>query len=296
MLWGDRINVQYTTAALYLPNAYSSRTSGWRPGAVGSSHGKPVRINSLGLRGAEISLSKAEPKILLLGDSVLFGAGVEEENTMATLLQQALGDYCLINTAVIGYNMFNYVDVLAAWLEKTRLERVVLFLCINDVEDQPIQIQRVYSEYGVDFILAYLRAHSKLYLLLKDLISDRSRIYYEYDRQFYAPDEPVFQRALGHLRSLQQMCLQHQADFHVILLPYEFQLRNTGTAGIWQPQELMADSLRAMGIPYLKIDNLPMAKGNAKALYLFADGIHFSARGHYEIAPKVITYLKSLEP
>ncbi len=286
MVWGDRINLQYTSDALYLPNAYSLRTSGWRPGAAGSSHGKPVRINSLGLRGAEISLSKAAPKILLLGDSVLFGAGVEEENTMATLLQRALGDHCLINTAVIGYNLFNYVDVLATWLEKTRLERVVLFLCMNDIEDQPIQIQRVYSEYGVAFLLAYLRAHSKLYLLIKDLISDRSRIYYEYDRQFYKSGEPVFQRALGHLRSLRQMCLQHQADFRVILLPYEFQLRNTGTAGIWQPQELMADSLRAMGIPYLKIDDLPMAKGNTKTLYLFADGIHFSARGHREIAPK----------
>jgi lysophospholipase L1-like esterase len=38
-----------------------------------------------------------------------------------------------------------------------------------------------------------------------------------------------------------------------------------------------------------------MANGNTKALYLFADGIHFSAHGHREIALQAITYLKSLE-
>src|SRR5574341_1741486 len=228
MLWGDRINLQYTTGTLYRQNVYSSRTAGWQPNATGYSCGKPVRVNSLGLRGAEISLPKDAHKILLLGDSVLFGVGVDEENTMAALLQQALGNYCFVNTAVIGYNLFNYADVLASWLEKTRLKRVVLFLCMNDIEDQPIQIQLVNSKYGVDLILAYLRTYSKLYLLLKDSISDRSRIYYEYDRQFYTPDEPVFQRALGYLRSLQQLCQQHQADFHVMLLPYEFQLRNAG--------------------------------------------------------------------
>lgn len=60
--------------------------------------------DSAGFR-TTVPLVESEKKILIVGDSVPFGVGVDDENTMASQLQKLVGaDYRIVNAGVGGYS------------------------------------------------------------------------------------------------------------------------------------------------------------------------------------------------
>lgn len=88
--------------------------------AYAPSYGVEYRINSRGYRDDEILQEKPPGafRVLALGDSVLFGQGVSFAETTAERIQSALSDVLpgrnveVINTAVAGYNVYQY-DVIS---------------------------------------------------------------------------------------------------------------------------------------------------------------------------------------
>ncbi len=286
LLLGDRIHLQYTTRHLFQKGFYAANTNGWVPHAIGSCGGAKVTINSLGLRGPEINLSSKEEKVLLLGDSVLFGPALEDHETIAELLRTSLRA-CLINAAVIGHNTSDYVEVLHYWKQKTELARVVVFLCLNDVQNDTSTVQDLTLTKSLNRLLTQLRSRSKFYVLLKNTVSDRSKVYFSYDQQFYQPHNARFMQAIKDLSSLQSMCNSMNVPFNVVFLPYEYQLRNHAQRGIWSPQELLQEHLRQQKINCLAIDFSSFYGSRSKELYLYADGIHLSKRGHQLVAEQM---------
>lgn len=84
-----------------------------RPNTTGRFNGVTVTTNSLGLRGPEIGPKQpGEFRILSLGESSAFGAGVEVQESYAALLQDHLNKsshgekYTVINAAVSAYSSF----------------------------------------------------------------------------------------------------------------------------------------------------------------------------------------------
>lgn len=291
LFWGDDIHVQYTTRALFNKNFYSASTNGWVPNAVGTCAGTTVRINTLGLRGPEIALTSNQEKILLLGDSVLFGPAVEEHETIAEILRAAT-EATIINTAVIGLNSSDYVAVMCYWLQKAKPDRVLVFFCLNDVQNDTSFVQDYSLANRLSRTLAQVRSRSKFYMLLKSAFSDRSKVYFENDRRFYQPEQPQFQQTLQDFAAMQQLCAERNIAFDVVLLPYEYQVRNAEQNGIWAPQELLQAQLLARGINCLAIECGSFYGNRAKELYLYADGIHLSPRGHQLVAEQVFAELQ----
>jgi hypothetical protein len=67
-----------------------------------------VHMNSLGLRGPEINLrAPGRRRILLLGDSVTVGWGVNDDETFAALLQSRHANWDVLNGGVAGYSTRN---------------------------------------------------------------------------------------------------------------------------------------------------------------------------------------------
>lgn len=201
----------------------------------------------------------------------------------------------MINTAVIGYNTSHYFDVLRAWLKQARLDRVLVFWCLNDVQNDTSFVQQSYLTHALDFALAQLRSRSKFYMVLKNIISDRSRAYFYYDRQFYHSGNSQFARAMQDLSAMKNLCDQAQTGFDVVLLPYEYQIRNRSLEWIWAPQELLQSYFEQKGINCLRIDFQEFGGDAARELYLYADGVHFSKKGHQRIAAQVEQYLSAVE-
>lgn len=130
------------------------------PNTQGRLMGVDVAINSQGQRGAELPASKQDDvfRILLLGDSITFGWGVAEAETMAGRLRNALKDrfpsrdFEVVNAGVGNTNTAMQV---AWYLEQGRRyepDLVVLNYFINDAEPTPSRHGGLIRETSMAFV------------------------------------------------------------------------------------------------------------------------------------------------
>jgi hypothetical protein len=122
---------------------------GLRPGAVGTldvSGEILYRINSDGFRDGEYARPKPEGvfRILVLGDSVAFGYGVDQrqsfpkqmEEQLATALAAAKGERIeVLNLGVSGYNPYTQLALLEDVGPAYQPDLVLVQFCINDLND-----------------------------------------------------------------------------------------------------------------------------------------------------------------
>ena len=113
-----------------------------------------------------------------------------------------------------------------------------------------------------------------------------------FDEKFYASTTPVIKNAINKLDKLNKLSSKNQIDFKVILLPYEYQIRNVNSLEI-KPQQLMSLKLNQKEIICLDpIQYLVDRKIPSKEMFLFGDGIHLSNVGHRLISEFVVKSLK----
>lgn len=144
-----------------------------------------VHINSMGLRGNDISLKKGEgvKRIIVLGDSFIFGPGVSDDETLPAQLEEILNRrdlgirFEVLNAGTNGYNTEQEVE----YFQKKGLafspDLVILTFFQNDLGDKPEFIvkngklihyrDREISPWHLR-IKEFFRYHSVFYLFLAE--------------------------------------------------------------------------------------------------------------------------------
>ena len=99
----------------------------------------PVRINALGLRGPEIQLDRAKDagRVLVFGDSYVFGVGVAEEQILTTHLARLLAPHFpsgieVVNLGVAGYSTDQQYLLWQELGSRLSPDLVILVVCDND--------------------------------------------------------------------------------------------------------------------------------------------------------------------
>ena len=92
-----------------------------------------ITTNSLGFRGPETDLS--EPIIALLGDSITFGYGLEDTETIPARLQEHFPQYSVINAAAPGYNLTQQTAVYREKIAHLHPAALIIILHSNDLEN-----------------------------------------------------------------------------------------------------------------------------------------------------------------
>lgn len=116
-----------------------------RPNSTARFQGPLVTTNELGCRGAPLP-PDLDPSTLAvsLGDSIAFGAGVDQEDVFTAQLQRQLRseghDASVLNCGVSGYNLEQMMGAFDARLAKLRPAVVVVNLFEDDLEP-PYRIQ-----------------------------------------------------------------------------------------------------------------------------------------------------------
>ena len=135
-----------------------------------------VRVNRLGLRGGETTPRPAPDhrRLLVLGDSVVFGQGLEEADTFPVLLERALAAKGgsateVLNGGVPGYNTATEVAFLERFGLPLAPDAVVLGVSLNDYSDAPVMTASglLTNELDARTRLPWLTNHSELYLLAR---------------------------------------------------------------------------------------------------------------------------------
>lgn len=286
------IRLQGTDSGLLIERRYFD-SPGLRNKAYGFSNEGFLIVDENGFRRASKLNDFRKESILLLGDSVTMGIGVDNDSAYAGLLQNFMPGLNILNPSLVGYDLRDYNNLFRYYcandlFRKFNITTVLVCWCLNDIylgdiEDKEVPGGGLRNIFGR--LLTPVRKYSKSYVFIKNLFSDRPKSYYEFDKRYYLPENKNFMQALSNLSSMSEESEKLGLRFIVLLLPYEYQLRNYSNEELFRPQRLLGENLNREGIRVLDPkDFLIRNARDTKDLYLYADGIHFSEKGHRLLA------------
>ncbi len=274
-------------------------------------------INSLGLRDDECSASKPEGvfRILILGDSVAFGNGVQKDETFPNQLEQRLQSTrtpCeVLNAGVCGYTAYNELQYYLHRGRDFHPDLVIVAFCLNDVADPRLHwdytsraITNIPAaaipnlQYDRDHILPIL--HSRWHRPAHDpdlrakvptFITGEDSI----DIRVLEDDStPEWRWLISMYSRLRQAAAGDGARFAIVLFPLAYQLDD---AYPYLPQQRLAAYFNACGTPCL--DLLPELRAARSehpfmlSLSGYYDVWHLSPQGHRAAAEAIARFLET---
>ncbi len=267
-------------STLLVDNKYGP-TMGMRPNATGKVWGSLLHTDNYGWRKNKVVTSGKKKKWLFIGDSVTEGVGVEDSSTFVSRFSEELRDYDVLNCSLIGYSTRDYKQVLADFFARqdTSVQLVTVCYCLNDVYGATPagELPVMAKQNLIVRMSSWLQENYGTYRLLKLLVFNNSNRYYQYDASFYRADNPHFNQSMEYLRQCDSLCKAHQVFMNVVIIPYRSQV--TGKDSM-TPQEQIIAFCAAKDIAVSDATGYFRKCEEPAALYLFADEIHLSAKGH----------------
>ena len=224
-------------------------------------------------------------RVVFLGDSLTFGWGVEESDTFAYLLEEALDATRpteVLNFGTGNYNTTQEVELFAAKGLSYRPDQVVVFYFINDAEPVP---QRSRWAFLANFrIVTFYWARSRQ-LAARWL---PGRTYRDHYRALYAESQPGWKETREAFLRLAGICRRRGIDLRVVLLP---ELHRLDEYPFEREHRLVADFLREHHIEVLDLAPSFADVGDPQTLWVAADDAHPNAVAHRRIAQASLDFI-----
>ena len=267
---------------------------------------KPVRINSMGTRGAEFDLRKPlnTVRILSLGDSTAFGWGLSEDETYAARLEKILNanitngkHFEVINA---GVNAWSYTQILS-YLRNDAVKYSPDYLLLGGAN-----LWTQFSENSSpDFVRAMmLRVKFKNFLrhfaLYHYLVEVQLESVYQKYRTRFIPIDPkndqlfkeqqrsdpnkVFEDAI---RGVCDVAKSNQIKPVLLFIPIQNQLGTTNDP----IRAIKINTSKTLGVPLL--DFTEVLRPFVEQSYLEGDPVHLNARGNEIVAGQLLEFFKS---
>ncbi len=214
----------YPDTARYLDTMIKEEPIGYRnrPGLKGRYHGATYTINSIGLRNEEIPAKEPnEFRILMLGDSVVFGLGVEDSETIPRVVERLANEQAggrkirVINMGVPSYNSEQELVQLQSLGLSLEPDAVVLLYTLNDIETKMWVFERRESKL-VDLAQRSYAA-CLLFTLRRQLMTAFGREPSLVSTGDYHHDHPRWQAVDQSLTQLNHICEQRDIPFLLLV-------------------------------------------------------------------------------
>lgn len=199
-----------------------------RPDTEGNLYGVHVKTNSMGFRDREFSVEKApsRKRILMLGDSFVFGWGVPLEKTMAKLVESDLssvpGGIEVINMGVGNYNSTMEVELFKRQGLALNPDMVVLVYFVNDAEPIPRLSWLSYQVKRRSYFLALL---FDWYVKVRPWF-DKNYHWTDYYSSLYRPGAPSLEASRESIRELAALCKERGISLMLVSYPELHQVTN----------------------------------------------------------------------
>jgi lysophospholipase L1-like esterase len=262
--------------------------------------GANVYVNRLGFRGTDTTVAKppGTRRIVIVGDSSVYGHGVSNEQTFSHLLDADLpADIEVINLGAPGYSSAQTLNLLAlrGWALKPDLLVIGNLWSDNNFDsfiDKYLLSDRTAFEHSIAAPISRVFQRSRLYrwldwhLRLAPRAKEVQKVGWMLGR---APSGVHRRVAINdyadNLQSMVDSATSQGADVAFLALANTVDLGAETDGAIAWPlyREVMADTASRNGAPY--IDVLPQFQGSdVEWRTLFLDEMHPSTRGHKLIA------------
>ncbi|MBD0372786.1 MAG: hypothetical protein ICV60_18220 [Pyrinomonadaceae bacterium] len=187
-----------------------------KPSSTSDYSGVLATIDSDGYRVVAPHV-ESERKVLLLGDSVVFGYGLNDDETIPSQLQRLTKDQ-VVNIGVPGYSSWNEYAALKDYLEIHNVSKVILLYIPNDItfdnNHGGIGNGQFNDTSNSSFhrFLRFMYAH----FYISYLISDRIKAITNRDKtQKVVVDWPALDYSMQATRRIKELCQQNGIDFQV---------------------------------------------------------------------------------
>ncbi len=272
-----------------------------------------VHVNSYGFRGAEWNLNSPHKKILLLGDSITFGAQVAEADTFASKLSaRFIRDEIpadVLNGSTLGWSTFHQLDFLKENIALLRPKIVVVNFFYNDFNIREVAQRKIIIEAGnLDGRPAWLKwlPYDGIYFLkraasislLRNVAgeiaymwrNDADAIFFKalFAETLDLKHDQVVTSTLEYLKEIAQLC----AAWHASLLITHIPAR---AITVGPPRKVsFADILKGAVPETAILDMTETFRGaRGRKLYLFPWDNHLSPEGHALVAQELYGPLRT---
>ncbi|MBI5362477.1 MAG: hypothetical protein HZA53_04805 [Planctomycetes bacterium] len=269
------------------------------PGTAHYTYLQEVSVNALGLRGPEhADAGEDDARVLVLGDSLVYGQGVGEEDTLPRALERALARRagpdarraCVWNGGVRSYNTEQELALLEELLPRVRPNVVVLGWYANDLDrvDTDALARRLAASGPIvfdwnapasadlrrDWRMRQLARRSALVMKLHDAWIDRT-----WPATKPADLEAAWTRLDGALGRLVELSRAHDFEVLIAVLPLATLVARDAAVDSTTPRVRAACDARSIAV----LDLLPALRALRRAegrLSVIPDD------GHYDGAAK----------
>jgi lysophospholipase L1-like esterase len=260
-----------------------------RPSSKAHLMGTDVSINSDGFRDKEYAREKAAGtrRIVVLGDSLTFGWGVEQHESFEHLLEQKMNQVRPTEAINFGHGNYNTDQEVSLFEEKGlayKPDQVALFYFINDAEPTPER-----SSWG---FLGGSRAITFFWSKIKSAKANLfpTGSFLEFYSGLYTDGRPGWEATKGALVRLAKLCNREGIELSVVILP---ELHHLKDYPFGDAHAKVRAVLEGEGVPVLDLAGKFPADIPPTELWVALDDAHPNARAHEMIANLALPFLMS---
>ena len=264
-----------------------------RPNSEAKIFGNKAFIDEYGFRVPEKNHEyKYNKSLLILGDSVSFGVGVDENKTISGILREKLKTN-IYNASVAGHNIIDYSILIEKYHKKfDDISRVLIFICLNDAHfSQGIvkkhKLNEDENKYIFDInilekINVFLRNKSALFVLVKSKFTKSDERHFRLLNDYYG-DSVVLKKYKETVSKINKFSNSKNLKVEFVILPYSYQIKNNCDKDLLNPQFKINKIFSDLSIKFYDLTNI-FCEDNENNLFLNYDPVHLSINGHESVA------------
>jgi lysophospholipase L1-like esterase len=218
-------------------------------------------------------------RVVILGDSVVFGHGLEAPQAFPHILESSLRatgrDVEVFNVALPGWSTRQERLAFERIARKYKPNVVVLGVCLNDLAELQINLAR-----PPGFVLSLFKRSAAVRLALGASRREIGAVEELFTADGTARVESAFRLFFDEVRALKGEVTQEGATFVMAVFPFRFQVEPKAPAPTVQKR--IIEFAKAENITAL--DFLPETATSTSPADLFLDYDHFSRTGHERVA------------
>jgi hypothetical protein len=259
-----------------------------------------IKTNSLGFRESKEGFQT--PSIMVLGDSFVFGIGVQANETVGNRMQGLLNSknfsYNVYNFGVGGYSTHNELALAKRYIQEMRPRLILLGFYPNDprenLENCSFDVDKegylITKGQNPSPIKKWLQLHCNLYRLVKRIASGGRELpldYVQYEEEYDNKTARAWNITSEQLEELRFTARANGAKLVVFLIPDKIKL-----SGVNSPDRVernLANLTGRYGIYFIDLTEDLIRKGGA-ANYYEVDP-HWLPSGHAIAAEGIVDYL-----
>jgi hypothetical protein len=249
----------------------------------GSGRTVRIRSNADGFRsGRDFHDGDPRRRIVVLGDSLVFGEGVDESERFTEVMESASPAWRVDNLGMIGYGADLMLRAFDAVGRQTAPDAVIVAIYTDDVR----RVSRYYSGVGFPiprFVLEDGRLETIAYP--EPHLWDRTRffqgilyLYWRYTPATFRLNEAILDR-------FAELSREVRFKLGIVFLPDRQDDRDDRRRRVW-----LGDYARARRVSYVDL-TAAVQDGGGEKLYLPNDS-HWNADGHRLVAERLLEFIR----